>query len=94
MEDREPAGDILDLDVVGYDVTLDSRREVFAHFRIGIEQERISLGGNENDRVQLPFRAQDRGLNRRISGCFPQIIGDLTVEKAKRVRSSNTQLYP
>ncbi len=90
MQDREPPGDIFDPHVVRYDVTFDPRGEVFAHFGVGIEQERISLRGNENDRVQLPFRAQDRGLNRGISGCFPQIIGDLTVEKAKRVRSGNT----
>ena len=94
MKDREPVGHIFDLHVVRYDVTLDSRRKFFAHLRIGVEQERIGLRGNENDRVQLAFRAQDRGLNRGLSGCFPQIVGDLTVEKTKRVRSGNTQLYP
>ena len=55
MKDRKPAGDIFDLDIIRYDVSLDSSRKLFTHFRIGIKHERIRFRGNENIAFNFPF---------------------------------------
>ena len=51
MKDRKPVRDIFDLNIVRDDVSLDSSRKLFSHFRVGIEHEGIRFHGNKNIRV-------------------------------------------
>ena len=67
MEQRKFIRDILNLNVVGNDVTFQPCAKHFAKLRIRIHQKSFAERGHENCRVQFAFRTEDACFDAAIS---------------------------
>src|SRR4051795_3511973 len=92
MEEREFIGDILNLNVVGNDVTFQPCAKHFAKLRLRIDEKRFTERGDENVRVQFAFRVEHACFYRSGFAQLAQVVCDLSVDETERVRSSHAKL--
>ena len=92
VKEREFVRDILNLNVVGNDVTLQACAQRFAKLRLGIDQKSFAECGYENLRVQFAFRIEHAGFYRGRFARLAQIVCDLPVEKSESVSPSHAKL--
>jgi hypothetical protein len=92
VKEREFVRDILNLDVVGDDVTLQACTKHFAKLRLDIDQESFTECAYENVRVQFAFRIENAGFHRDGFAGLAQIVCDLPVEKSESVSPGDAKL--
>ena len=83
---------VLDHDIVGDQVTIESRGERCLQLRVGIDQEIVFSCADKNECVHFSFRAQDTGRHREIGVRLAHVVGHLPVEETHPVASGQAQL--
>src|SRR5216110_1329223 len=92
VKEREFVRDILNLNVVGNDVTLQACAKCFAKLWLGIDQKSFAECAYENLRVQFAFRTEHAGFHRDSFTRLTQIVGDLPVQKSQSVSPGHAKL--
>ncbi|MDQ6655938.1 MAG: hypothetical protein M3Y80_09010, partial [Verrucomicrobiota bacterium] len=82
---------IFDLHVISDDVALQPRGELFADFRIAVDEQRVDIGADEDVRVDLAFDRQDAGVNSRSVIRLAEIVADLPVQIADAIGAAEAQ---
>ena len=92
MEYRESTRNILDLDVVRDDVSLEPGRQRLFELAVGIDQNVIVMNGQKYMRVHLAFRAENARLNGVSFVRLADIICNLPVQESNAIGTRYPQL--
>ena len=92
MEKREVVGCVLERDVIRDDVTLESRRERLAQVGVGIEEQFVLAGVDENEPVGFPLGGEDTRHHREIRVGFAHVIRHLAIQVTDAIGAGQAQL--
>ena len=92
VKEREFVRDILNLNVVGNDVTLQPCAKRFAKLRLRIDQKSFAECGYENLRVHFAFCIEHACFYRGRFVRLAQIVCNLPVDKTESVSPSHAKL--
>src|SRR5207302_10837118 len=92
MKDRQSSAQIFNGDIVGDNVTLESRLKRGLKREVGIEQKTILLCVEKQMPVHFSFRIQNARFDRRCFACLANIVGQLAVQETQTIGATDAQL--